>query len=201
MPAAELAPAPTPREWFLVWLRIGIQSFGGGVSTIALMRQELVQKSQWVTPDEFVRDFALSQLAPGINIVAMAVILGRRHGGARGVGLSLAGLLVPSALATAAITSVYAHVMQTHVVMSALRLVMPAVAGLGIATAIQTAEAPLKSSRKDGWASVFVAGLLMGVPAVLVLHWKVPTPYGLLGSALFGAAWVFGIRHFRRARH
>jgi chromate transporter len=52
------------------------------------MRQELVQKSRWVSPEEFIQDFALSQLAPGINIVAMAVILGRRHGGARGVALA-----------------------------------------------------------------------------------------------------------------
>ena len=168
-----------------------MQSFGGGVSTIALMRQELVQRSRWVSPEEFLQDFALSQLAPGINIVAMAVILGRRHGGARGVALALTGLLVPSALATAVITAGYAHFMQTQVVVSALRLVMPAVAGLGIATAVQTAQAPLNASRKDGWASLFVAAVLVAAPAVAVMHWRVPTPYVLLGSALIGAAWFW----------
>ena len=110
----------------------------------------------WITADEFVKDFALSQLAPGINIIGMAVLFGKRVRGPSGVALAMAGLLLPSATATACISAVYAHVKDTHAVASALRLVMPAVAGLGIATAFQTAQAPVKASRPEGSFSVWL---------------------------------------------
>ncbi len=191
---------PAPGEWFRVWLRIGLQSFGGGVTTISLIRQELVERGKWVTPDEYVRDFALCQLAPGVNILGIAVIFGRRLGGRFGIPLALAGLLLPSATVTACITAGYVQVKSTTAVVAALRGVMPAVAGLGIATALQTSQAPLRGSREEGFPSTLVALLLVAIPAVAVLHWNVPTVYVLLIASLLGALCVYGERRIWKAK-
>jgi chromate transporter len=190
---------PTPGQWFAVWLRIGLQSFGGGVSTISLMRQELVERTGWVTPDEFTRDFALCQLAPGVNIIGMAVLFGRRLGGPFGIALAMGGLLFPSATATACITAAYAHVKNSHTVIAALRFVMAAVAGLGFATAFQTAEAPVRASRAEGLPSLAVAVLLVGLPALAVTYSKLPTVYWFVAASLIGAIWVYGSRRYGRA--
>jgi chromate transporter len=198
MPDDSIAKRPTPRQWFLVWLRIGLQSFGGGVTTITLIRQELVERGGWITADEYTRDFALCQLSPGVNILGMAVIFGKRLLGPMGVVLAVGGLLVPSATITACLTAAYAQVKSTPMVAAALRCVMPAVAGLGVATAVQTAQAPMKASRNDGWASILVALTLIIVPAWAVVALRLPTVYALAGGATLGSVWVYGRRRIWR---
>jgi chromate transporter len=126
---------PSEREMLAVWARIGIASFGGGVATLGLIRQELVSKREWLTEEQFLRDWSLCQLAPGINLIAITILIGRRMGGPLSVAVALAGLLLPSAAATVLLTAVYAYFSNSPFTVAARRGIIPAVAGVGLATA------------------------------------------------------------------
>ena len=123
-----------------VWLTLSVQSFGGGVATLALIRRAAVDEQRWVSGEEFGRFWGLVQLAPGINLLALTVLLGRRAAGVRGIVLALTGLLLPSAALTILLTAAYLQVQHFAPVQAALRGIVPAVAGLGLLTAWQIAR-------------------------------------------------------------
>lgn len=53
--------------WQLFWtfLKIGIFTFGGGYSLVALIQNEVVEKHHWMTSVEFTDILAISQMTPG----------------------------------------------------------------------------------------------------------------------------------------
>src|SRR2546430_11357795 len=91
-----------PGIWklFRIWAAIGLQSFGGGASTIFLIQRAFIDKGRWMTMEEFARYWNLCIFTPGINLVALTVLIGRKLGGTWGIVVSLAGMLLPSGLIT-----------------------------------------------------------------------------------------------------
>jgi chromate transporter len=153
---------------FRVWLGIGIQSFGGGTTTMTLIRRNAVDIHGWISDEQFNRDWALCQMTPGINLIALTVLVGRQAAGLRGAAICLAGLLLPSAFLTALITAGFVQIRDLPSVQGALRGVLPATVGLGLMTACQMAHLPLQSSQKRGvWQLVFALALLFGSGAAL----------------------------------
>ena len=93
-PAGHL-PMPTPPALFRAFFAIGIQSFGGGQATAALIRRTVVEQNEWVDELEYARCTALCQLSPGMNLIAFPALLGRRLAGSPGVAATVLGLLLP----------------------------------------------------------------------------------------------------------
>jgi chromate transporter len=114
---------------------LSISSFGGGVATLSLIQQEFVTRRRWFSEDEFLREWSLCQLAPGINLIAFTILIGRNMGGALAVFASLMGMLLPSGAATILITAAYAYFANSPFVAAARFGIVPAVAGVGLATA------------------------------------------------------------------
>lgn len=50
---------------FWTFLKIGIFTFGGGYSMVALIQNEVVEKNGWMTAQEFTDILAISQMTPG----------------------------------------------------------------------------------------------------------------------------------------
>src|SRR5207253_10165156 len=103
-PAPPAAP-PSPGLLLRLWITFGLHSFGGGATTLTLIRRAVVDRYGWYSDAEFTREWTLCQLAPGINLLALAVLIGRRLGGARGVVLTVVGLLLPRVAVTIAVTA------------------------------------------------------------------------------------------------
>jgi chromate transporter len=94
---------------FTDWLLIGIQSFGGGSSTFILIHQVAIKRG-WLTEDEFIRAWALAQIAPGINLLKLTAMIGYRLGGWPGLFAAMGGLLLPSAAVTVLMTAGFATI-------------------------------------------------------------------------------------------
>lgn len=87
---------PTLLGLFLIFSRIGLTSFGGGLSGWLL--REFVQDRQWIGEEDFLNGLALSQALPGINVKNMAIWIGHRLLGWRGAAVAVAGIVVPPAI-------------------------------------------------------------------------------------------------------
>ena len=184
---------------FRVWLSLGLQSFGGGAATLALIRRAAVETHGWVTEAEFARFWSLVQIAPGINLLALTILIGRRTGGAKGIALALAGLLLPSAAVTAALTASYQRVQDTPLVRDALHGIIPATVGLGLLTAWQIARPALLQSRREGRGNLLVSLALLIASAAVMLWLHPPVLVILLGAGALGAAWEWGRHRMRGA--
>lgn len=182
---------PTISRWLLfrVWLSLGLQSWGGGSATLLMIRRELVERRAWLSEADFTRYWAICQIAPGINLLGLTILIGWRLARGGGAALALLGLLLPSVTITAALTAVYAAVRDLPAVEAALRGVIPATVGLGLLLSWQMGRPLVEEARGEGRASLLVALLLLGGSAAAVLIWSPPVIVVLLGAGALGALW------------
>jgi len=168
-----------PSLWtiFSTWLIMGIQSFGGGSSTFYLIHQACIDHG-WITEEEFVRTWALAQISPGINLLKLTILVGRRLRGWPGLAAGAAGLLIPSALITVLMTAGFSLIRSQPLVQAAMKGILPATIGLSLAMAYQMGQPLLARAQKEGrsrlaanLAILAASGYLMaaGVSPVLVL--------------------------------
>ena len=169
---------------FGIWLRIGLQSFGGGAATLYLMRLESVERQQWLTDEEFSRNWGICQIAPGINLLGQTILIGWKVAGAPGVVVSLGGLLLPSVSITMLITAIYARIQDLMLVRAALHGVVPATVGLGLLLGFQMARPILVRSRAESSVSLTFSVSVIAVSALLV---------GLMHAPVVGTLWGAGI--------
>jgi len=194
--ATHEAPSASLPRLFQVWFKLGIQSFGGGVATLALIQRAAVDDENWVTDLEFTRYWALCQIAPGINLFALTILIGRKTGGALGILAALAGLLLPSITITILMTAAYAKIRHAPATQAALRGILPATIGLGLVATIQIVRPLAVAARKEGVDTLIVSGVaLIGSGAVIAV-WHLPVIFALIGSAVLCAlhAWVRSLR-------
>jgi len=89
---------------FQTFLRFGLLAWGGPVAQIAMIRDELVERRGWITPEKFRRVLAVYQALPGPEAHELCVYFGMiragRLGGLfAGLGFMLPGLLLMLLLA------------------------------------------------------------------------------------------------------
>ena len=77
-------------------LKLGTIAFGGPAAHVALLREEAVVKRQWVDDREFLDLFGAVSLLPGPSSTQLAIALGRRRAGWR--GLAAAALFIAPAM-------------------------------------------------------------------------------------------------------
>jgi len=65
-----------PRLWEVgvFFFKVGAFTFGGGLSMLAFMQEQVVNQLGWLTPKEFVDGLAVGQLTPGPPLMLAAFI-------------------------------------------------------------------------------------------------------------------------------
>ena len=174
-------------ELFFIWLVIGIQSFGGGSSTFSLIHQVVLQRG-WLSEEEFVRAWALAQIAPGINLVKLTVMLGYRLNGWLGMLAATSGLLLPSALVTVLMTAGFTTVRSLPWVQAMMKGILPATIGLSLAMGANMAQPIFSRALKEGRARLGAHCLILASAALLMAS-AVLSPLVIL--FLSGAAAIF----------
>jgi chromate transporter len=187
MHMAPSTSTPTIVDLLRIWTGIGLQSFGGGASTQLLIRREFVEKRTWISADELGQFWNLCQLTPGINLVALTILIGRKLGGARGIVASVAGLLVPSATVTCALAVLYTHIEHSAVIHAILQGVVPATAGIMAVVAYSFAWPILQRARHEGTRSLVGTSAIMVVATLVLVSSKAPVVAVLVGLAVLSA--------------
>jgi len=163
-PATERPRPESPRDLFVSFNWLALQGFGG---VLAVVQRELVEKKQWLTPDEFIEDWAVAQVMPGPNVINLAMMIGDREFGLRGALAALAGMLAVPLCVILVLAVLYAHFAAVPQVAAALRG-MGAVAG-GMIAAIGIKLVPQLRKHPLGFA-VCLVGVLLVFLAIAVLH-------------------------------
>jgi chromate transporter len=63
---------------FGIFFKIGLFTIGGGYAMIPLIENEIVTKRQWIKKEEFLDLLAISQTAPGVMAINIAIFIGYR---------------------------------------------------------------------------------------------------------------------------
>lgn len=189
MSAPQIRPALI--ELFVIWLRIGATSFGGGSATQLLIQQNFVTQRRWMTPEAFAQDWAIVQFAPGINLIALTVLIGHRFRGGLGIVVSLLGMLGPAVAITIVMTALYASVRHLPEVAGALRGITPALVGLSMAFTWRLLKGPTQGLNRLGRPAL-VCGAGLFICAVVLTALDVPVLVSYLVCAI-GLGAVHGV--------
>src|SRR3989442_1559755 len=83
-------PPDAIRELATLFLRLGIIAFGGPAAHIAMMEDEVVRRRNWLSHEDFLDMLGATNLIPGPNSTEMAIHIGYRRAGWK--GLMVAGM-------------------------------------------------------------------------------------------------------------
>ena len=83
---------------FLVYLRLGLTSFGGPMVHFVMFRREFVERRSWVSEREFAQLLTMSQFLPGPGSSKLGFAIGLLRGGWPGALAAFVAFTLPSAL-------------------------------------------------------------------------------------------------------
>jgi chromate transporter len=158
------------------FLKVGAVTFGGGLSILAFVQDQVVNQFHWITSSEFLDGLTIGQFTPG-PIIMVAAYVGFKVAGVAGAAVAAIAIFLPSFVLMLSIVPVLERVRRLAWIKAALRGISPAVIGTIGVTLVQLAP--------HAAPDVFTAAVLaLTVLAFLAWHLSVfPT---LLGGSVLG---------------
>jgi chromate transporter len=168
----------SPGLWQLgvFFFKVGAFTFGGGLSMLAFIQEQVVNQFGWLTPREFVDGLALGQLTPG-PILMLAAFIGFKVGGVAGAGVAAAAIFLPSFVMILSILPLLAKMKDLQWLKGFMRGVGPAVIGALAVSLVQMA--PHAAPDPFTW-------LLLGLTVLLLLLRKAGPLSMIFSGALVG---------------
>lgn len=168
-----------------LFLKLGTIAFGGPAAHIALMHTEVVGRRRWVSEQEFLDLVGATNLLPGPSSTELAIYLGLRRAGWRGLVAAGVCFIAPAFAIVLGLAVLYDRYGTTPVATDLLYGVTPVVIAIVVHALVLLGRTALKSAWLAGIGLVALGGYLAG------LH---PLPLLALGAALWLA--VTGGRRF-----
>jgi chromate transporter len=178
------APPRRPRELFLAFAWLSLQSFGGA---LAFIERTVVRDKRWLTGPEFLGLYAVSQVLPGPTGISFCVLLGDRFFGLRGALATVAGFLLLPAVVVLSLAALLARFHEFPQVQGALH-------GMGAAAVGVIASAVLRMARSLRGQRVAIAVAALAFAAVGLA--RVPVAWVVSTLGVLSVAWAW--RSLRR---
>jgi chromate transporter len=177
-PAVTDAPAASLTQIGLFLLKVGAFTFGGGLTMIAFIQDQVVSQAHWLTPQEFIDGLALGQLTPG-PVLMVAAYVGYKVAGLAGAVIGAVAAFLPSFVMMLAILPALEQARKLVWTRAALRGISPAVIGVLAVSLVRLAPHAVPD--------VF-ALLTLAATVVVLMVWRVATIKVMLGGAVLGIA-------------
>ena len=177
-------------DLFVSFTILALQGFGG---VLAVVQRELVERKRWMTPAQFVEDWAVAQILPGPNVINFCLMIGGRHFGLAGALAALAGMLAAPTAVLLVLALAFGSVSELNWAQGALRGMGAVAAGLIAATGIKLIPALKINPMGIAVSAALMLGTFIGVS---LLRW--PLIGVLLGIGSLACGWAY-VQLTRRA--
>lgn len=134
------------KEIAKLFLKLGIIGFGGPAAHIAMMRQEVVVKRNWLTEQHFLDLIGATSLIPGPNSTEMAIHIGHEKGGFKGLLVAGVCFIMPAVLITGVLAYFYKEYGQQPNAQALLYGIKPAIIAIILAAIYPLAKKSIKTS-------------------------------------------------------
>lgn len=114
---------------FLTFAKIGMFTIGGGYAMIPLIEREIVNK-KWMTKDDFMEMFALTQSLPGVFAVNISIFVGYKLFKVKGSLVCALATILPSFVIMMLIAMFFAHFQDNQTMIRIFNGIRPAVVAL-----------------------------------------------------------------------
>lgn len=168
------------KELAKVFSKLGIIGFGGPAAHIAMMREEVVVKKQWMDEQHFLDLLGTTNLIPGPNSTEMAIHIGYDKAGWK--GLIIAGLcfILPAIFITGILAYFYKTYGQLPQVQPFIYGIKPAIIAVIIGAIFPLAKKSIKSLFLALLGLIVFVASLIGINEIILMFGA-----GLLAYLLF----------------
>ncbi|AIQ40787.1 chromate transporter [Paenibacillus sp. FSL R7-0297] len=170
-------------ELLLIFIRVGLVSFGGGYAVITLIQREVSDKG-WMDSGAFQEIVALAGMAPGSIATNTATLIGYSQAGMGGAIAATAGIILPSLIIVICIAVFFLKLQSNEWVRASFYGLRPIVTGLILYAAVHFGF----SGQSGSWLTWTMAGSLLICAGCLILvaKYKVHPFAVILLSAVAG---------------
>lgn len=123
-------------ELFISFFKVGIMTFGGGISMLPILEKEIVDNKKWATREELLDYYAVGQCTPGIIAVNTATFIGHKTKGNIGGIIATLGVVTPSVIIILILAAFLKNFSSYPLVQSAFKGIRVAVCALVISSII-----------------------------------------------------------------
>ncbi len=173
---AAAAPSAGILTLGLVFFKIGLLMFGGGLVVAPLLQQELVDGQHWLTTRQLLDGLALGQLTPG-PVTTVATFAGYTVAGFPGGVVATIAVFAPSFILVLSLTPLLLRVRNAPIAKAFLKGITAGALGAIAAAAILFGRAAIIDP---------ITALIALVSLALLLRWNVNTVFLIGGAAAIG---------------
>lgn len=177
-------------ELFIIFLKIGTFTIGGGYAMVPLIEKEVVDKKKWIDRNDFLDMLALAQSAPGPIAVDVAVFVGYKVAGVPGSIVSVFGAILTAFMVLLAAAVYFAGIKDSAVIQRIFNGIRPAVVALIAAPVIR-----LGKSAKINRKTIIIPIITVILVAFLNVNPIYVIIASILAGLLFGAIRKRGMRN------
>ncbi len=167
----------------LSFFKVGSIAFGNGMMILPVLRAEVVDQLQLLTPSQFADGVALGQITPGPFLVTVTFI-GYKVAGVFGAVAATFAIFSPTFAMTLIFTQIYNRVRNSTVIKGALAGVLAAFVGMLVMITYQMAQTGIR-----GWLTALFA--IAAFCAVRFLKLQIVWVF-LIGLALWAGCLALG---------
>ncbi|PID82975.1 MAG: chromate transporter [Clostridiales bacterium] len=120
---------------FFSFIKIGTFAFGGGYTVLALIKDIIITKNNWVNDEIFIDIVALSQMTPGPIAVNSATLIGSKISGLIGSIVATIGVILPAIFIVSILNYIITKNKKSRFIKNLLKSLQPASIGLIFAAA------------------------------------------------------------------
>ncbi|MBR2829850.1 MAG: chromate transporter [Solobacterium sp.] len=131
-------------DLYLLFFRMGAVTFGGGYAMLPILRREIVQKRRWMTEEEIIDYYAVSQGLPGIISVNVGVFIGHKQHKVPGALAAAFGVVSPCIIIISLIYFLLSSFQDNLYVRHALNAISVCVAALILDAVLSMAKKGIK---------------------------------------------------------
>lgn len=117
-------------QLFWVFFKVGLLAFGGGYTLIAMARTVLVERKKWLTDNELMDYFAMSQSLPGIITINFSAFIGYKQARFLGALTAVTGVITGPVAVVILLAGIVEHINEYPLLISALKGIQIAVCAL-----------------------------------------------------------------------
>ncbi|MEN9301564.1 MAG: hypothetical protein RLZZ254_1345 [Actinomycetota bacterium] len=162
-----------------LFVKLGIIGVGGPAAHVALMHDEVVRRRKWESEEDFALMVGATALVPGPNSTELAMLIGSRRAGWRGLVVAGLSFIFPAVVIVSLIAANYRQIADTAVLERLRYGIYPVVAAIIAVALVRLRKSTLGSPIHlvIGVGSIVLAAI--DVPELLVL---------VIGGAIAGVA-------------
>ena len=167
--------SPSLWEMGLFFLKVGAFTFGGGLTILAFIQEQVVHHLHWLTPQQFLDGLALGQLTPGPTLI-LAAFVGYAVGTLWGAVVAVTAVYLPSFTLMLTVLPMMERITRLAWMPAALQGIGPAVIGMTAVAVFRMLPAAVPD--------LLTGGVAVGTVVAMGLWHLSPLPLITGGAAL-----------------